>query len=487
MLDPKFINNKDLFEAVENGDLTSVIEILNDTPASVNSKINAIDEMGRTPLHHAIETMKEPLSRLKIIRELVRAGANLFAKDYTGCTPYELANKYYRKGKIKYGSIVSELKFLMKDKKFDALKNGDLNTVIEILNQDPESLNGCDDSGDMPLHIAAANGHIHIVEELLRRKARLEARNLFDATPFFIALDNGHFEIAEKLLEAGAKAVYDNGQTKLYQAAMNGRVIAEKILEMRAANPNKKEFKPIFDKMKLINAVRKNDIKEVKALLNDGYDNSRLLMMVDEDGNSPLYHAVLMDNLEIAKILIEAGANVNAENGRKDTPLHMASSKATLGMAKLLLQNKANPNATDEGGYTPLHWVALTMSNSRVEFSQTLMEYGADVNLQNKEGCTPLHIAERSDHTDMVEFLLDNGANPTIVDSKGMFPGGSGNHWLDKRLEKARADFLGDYQNPILHAAQASSSTARDERRLSTSLEALEIRSKEKSKSTPQL
>ena len=176
-----------------------------------------------------------------------------------------------------------------------------------------------------------------------------------------------------------------------------------------------------------------------------------------------------------------------AENGRKDTPLHMASSKATLGMAKLLLQNKANPNATDEGGYTPLHWVALTMSNSRVEFSQTLMEYGADVNLQNKEGCTPLHIAERSDHTDMVEFLLDNGANPTIVDSKGMFPGGSGNHWLDKRLEKARADFLGDYQNPILHAAQASSSTARDERRLSTSLEALEIRSKEKSKSTPQL
>ncbi len=85
---------------------------------------------------------------------------------------------------------------------------------------------------------------------------------------------------------------------------------------------------------------------------------------------------------EIVRLLIEKKADVNAECIYGHTPLH-ATSNASI--AHLLLENGANVNAKDHDGDTPLHW------EKDINIAHLLIENGADVNAKNDEGKTALH------------------------------------------------------------------------------------------------
>jgi ankyrin repeat protein len=130
-------------------------------------------------------------------------------------------------------------------------------------------------------------------------------------------------------------------------------------------------------------------------------------------------HATLFGegHIDVSKLLIERGADVNALNGDKWSPLHLASRFGHLDVAKWLLVHGASPNSQTNDGSTPLHSAAYL---GRFEIARILLEHKARVNSQDNHGRTPLYRAlERpeSGQSDVVRLLLDHNADVRVGDN----------------------------------------------------------------------
>ena len=106
----------------------------------------------------------------------------------------------------------------------------------------------------------------------------------------------------------------------------------------------------------MITAVEANDLKRVKTLLNH---NPQLAVSRDRRGDTPLHWAAEWGCADVAELLVERKADVNAKDKTGWTPLHYAASFGHRNVAELLLTNKADVNAKDTSGHTPLHYAAM--------------------------------------------------------------------------------------------------------------------------------
>jgi len=118
-------------------------------------------------------------------------------------------------------------------------------------------------------------------------------------------------------------------------------------------------------------------------------------------GDTALHIAAAGYRVEIAKLLLDAGAEVGAAvNRRRSQPLHYAAdgslehpnwdAKRQVRMIELLLEAGADIHAPDKNGATPLHRAVRTRCAAAVK---ALLEAGADATLKNKPGSTPFHLA----------------------------------------------------------------------------------------------
>jgi serine/threonine protein kinase len=138
---------------------------------------------------------------------------------------------------------------------------------------------------------------------------------------------------------------------------------------------------------------QQRDVNKVKSYLDRGVSANAK----DANGSSLLHYAVTNNRVDIAKLLMARGADVNAIYGKDEhTVLHLAVLHQDGEMTKALLEGKADPNSRDVYEYTPLHAAILRenkrgynnsyygMSDVNNKFSiasvQTLISYGADVN-----------------------------------------------------------------------------------------------------------
>jgi ankyrin repeat protein len=96
-----------------------------------------------------------------------------------------------------------------------------------------------------------------------------------------------------------------------------------------------------FEKEQLHFAVQDGDLQRIKKLISDGHP----LDINDEAGKTPLHYAVEKENFEVAKVLIETGADVNAhyETTATNTPLSDHAATCSLTMAKFLINACADP------------------------------------------------------------------------------------------------------------------------------------------------
>ena len=170
----------------------------------------------------------------------------------------------------------------------------------------------------------------------------------------------------------------------------------------------------------------------MEALIEAGAD----VNMADGEGYTPLHEAVRFGNIEAARALIEAGANINASAERDGyTPLHEVSRGheipgahiAIADTVLLLVAAGADVNATDDQGKTVLHRLPrayrypgggdLTKSIQEVRADmesalRMLIDAGADVNVRDQDGATPLHAAvEYGIPVDIVQAMIDAGAD----------------------------------------------------------------------------
>jgi len=152
---------------------------------------------------------------------------------------------------------------------------------------------------------------------------------------------------------------------------------------------------------KIFAAVKNNDLKEVKSLLEQGADPNS----VDEDGDNLLMIATFYSSVECMQLLIEKGATLNAKNKIEETALMW--SVHDLAKTKLLIQRGADVNAKAKSGNTP--FLIAAVGAGRYETLKFLLDNGADVFAVNNKKENALMRASLFGDVPTVSLLLNKG------------------------------------------------------------------------------
>ena len=130
----------------------------------------------------------------------------------------------------------------------------------------------------------------------------------------------------------------------------------------------------------------------------------KLLQAYSDDGFPSLGLAIFFQHGELARELIQRGANVNAaaRNSQKVAPVHAAATVRDRETMKVLLERGADPNARQQLGFTPLHSAA---SRGDVEMAKLLLQNGADPNAKTDDGKNSIDIAEKYGQPDFAEWF----------------------------------------------------------------------------------
>ena len=156
--------------------------------------------------------------------------------------------------------------------------------------------------------------------------------------------------------------------------------------------------------VRLIDAVRVGDVSQVRAHLDEGTDVAAATL----DGSTALLWACYRDDLDIAQLLLAAGAPVNVANDLGVTPLWAASENRSVVMVELLLDADADPNVALLSGETA---VMVAARSGSADVVARLVRAGADLNRSATRGQTALMWAAAQRHADVVAVLLEHGAD----------------------------------------------------------------------------
>jgi ankyrin repeat protein len=249
--------------------------------------------------------------------------------------------------------------------------------------------------GEGYLHFAAQNNWPDIVELMIERGADIEWEDeqCFDI-PLHECAAHGALDVARLLLARGAKvnSVDRKGRTALDRACPNALDVARLLLERggKMTRPN------TFD------ALVRNNIDIPSRAMND-------------TNTGPLHVSAANGRTELARILLDRGADIDQKNDLGQTALHAAMGwYGAVDTVRLLLDAGAHIDATDAEGRTPLHLEAAEGRFGKMEIVEALLERGARVDVLDAHGRSALQIAATRGRSDIVRALLARGASPNI-------------------------------------------------------------------------
>lgn len=333
-----------------------------------------------------------------------------------------------------------------------------LETVKYLVEMQGASPNQLSAEGRNPLYEAASNGDIESVSYLLPRTVDKDASQ-FIWSPLHAAAFDGFLEIVKVLIEGrvNVERLNDNGETALSIAIKEGHTAVARTL--------------------------------LEAMHNVDCHGS--------ESKSPLFHACVIGNSEIATKLLSRGANSRFAMG-KVSCLHLAAWEGHVGIVEALIAARAPGNDLDEiepvSGWTPL---LAALHKGRLEVAKCLVHAGADTKITSLSGynvlhkagsstkdveffrllidsttpdhalaksddsTTPLHSAAQAGFNEAVNMLLDLKADPLAQDNYSTTPifdaAINGHSHVLKRFLDMEIEFLPDLQTSaggtVLHAA----------------------------------
>lgn len=279
-----------------------------------------------------------------------------------------------------------------------AAERGELDSVRALLESDPQLLNVIDQGGYTPLHKAAYNGHVEIVEYLISKGADLNALSNSGSTPLHGAAFHGHPDAVRALIEKGAEIDIKNngGYTPFLGACAGGRFDAASLLIEHGADIN---ALTADSNSALQNALWNNNQDLVKILVEKGADVDRL----NQQGVSPLYFAVAYRDEEISDLLLDMGSRFDITNGYNMTMLHYAAALGRLNQVKILIDKGIDIDARCINGKTVLYYALLWGHDSIAEYLRSkgadegaglISKFKGDYLGQKRPGRTPEIFAE---------------------------------------------------------------------------------------------
>lgn len=171
---------------------------------------------------------------------------------------------------------------------------------------------------------------------------------------------------------------------------------------------------------RLFEAVANNDVPTVQTLVKNGVN----INTQDVRGRTALLVAVEKHDVESAKVLLDAGADVNIQDQKQDSPLLLAGAEGMVDIMKLMLKAKPDFTLYNRFGGTSLVPAA---ERGHVKMVKLLVNTKVDIDHVNHLGWTALLEAiVLSDggarHQQIVQILVDAGANVNIADKEGVTP-----------------------------------------------------------------
>ena len=382
----------------------------------MGSDINLKDDRGDYPLHLA--ALGRSLETHKI---LVQHGADLQAKNDEGYTALSLA-----------------------------AGRGDIDVMQLLLDNGADIMSTCL-KGRTALHYAAAMGHENAMDLLIRKGADLEARDhVFGLTPLAYATREGHQDtMAVKFLADHGADVFaktDDEWTALHLAAESDHRLITQFL-IRAWRGRSLDDQADDGATALAIAADMGHKEMVILLLKAGAD----LAIPDKKGYTPLHQAVSSDHMDIARILLDHGADPTGETddgcmlvhltenkddrdfllkSRQDwvaqgdnttsvTRLMSAAEQGHVDQLQRLLDNGIDVNSRDENGRRAL---SIAAQNGREATLRFLVERGAGLDEKDMNGESALWWAARYGHEGSLVFLLDKGCLIDSADESGQTP-----------------------------------------------------------------
>lgn len=361
----------------------------------------------------------------------------------------------------------------------DAAMRGDRQAVRAALTRKAD-VNAAQVDGTTALHWAVERDDLEMADILIRAGARVDVRTREGVMPLQLAAVNGSAQMLDRLLKAGADPnapLTAASDTAVMMAARTGKPEAIRVLVEGGADVNAKES--WGGTTALMWAVSEGHTAAARALIAAGADvNARSNYVAAANGRgfegrtpvanraepkteefasgwlTPLTLAAREGDVELTKILLDAGADVNTVAGDGKTALAIATFNGNYDVASLLVERKADVNKADAQRFTPLFWAVdrrnmetapnfpWMVTADAMPLIRTLLDAGANPNAivnntpraRMREGSprivfsTALMRAAFAADLELVKLLLERGADPTILsrDNESMLSAAAG-------------------------------------------------------------
>ena len=374
--------------------------------------VNHEQNIGHTALHWAIQE-----GHCDVMQVLIDAGSDIEAKDEKGRSPLHWSC---------FSGKIAVVKMLVKagaGVRFTdnngitcliiASRFGHTETVRYLVGLKDVDVNHADTSGFAALHYAVQQNHPDVMQVLIDAGADIEAMEEKGRSPLHVACLSGSLAVVKMLLKAGAGVcvLSNGGSTCLHFAAHHGHTeIVRYLVDLPEVDVN---HQGMNDQSALHYAARQRHPDVVEVLIDAGAD----IEAQDNDGYSPLFLPSISGGVDTVKVLLRAGADVRATDNTGNTCLMLAGANGHIETVRTLLcMPEVDLDHARDGGSTALHYAVHV---TPTDVLQALLDAGADIEAKDAEGRSALLVASSTGEEKSVKVLVEAGAEVRATDDEG--------------------------------------------------------------------